>query len=159
MPPQLPNKDRTAWTASAGGSRAQRDRFIEATTTGGVRSGTGNSGTGANSRGDGGSVCSSGSGESIGTPKTSGNAQAATMPGNIWPLGSDLVGSAPGTAPGTAPKKALKGPILFERTREADGAPSPSGLRGRVLRPGVSPISNEVNVNISKVCSACAFSL
>lgn len=121
--------------------------------------GAGSSGGGASSRGDGGSVGSSGSGESIGTPKTSGHGQVAVMPGNIWPPGSDLAGPAPGSAPGTAPKKALNGPILFERTREADGAPSTPGLRGRVLRPGVSPMSNEGNVSISKVCSTCVFFL
>lgn len=153
MPPQLPNKKRTAWTANAGGSRGQRDRFLEATMVAGPRSGPGNSGGGPISRGDGGSVGSSGSGESIGTPKTSGHGQAAVMPGNIWPLGADVAEPAPGSAPGTAPKKALNGPILFERTREADGAPSTPGLRGRVLRPGVSPISNEGNVSISKVWS------
>lgn len=149
MQPQMSNKDRLAWMTSARGSRGQIDRFAEATMAG-VVSGVRNSAGGTSSRGGGGrlgSVSNSGSSESIGTPKTAGHAQVAVMPGSIWPPGSDL----DGPAPVTAPKKSPNGPILFERTREADGAPSPSGLRGRVLRPGVSPVSNEGNVSISTV--------
>lgn len=126
--------------------------------TAGAGSVVGNSGGGGtSSRGGGssvdsaGSLGSSGSGESIGMPPNSaGHTQLAMMTGNILTSGSDFFGPAPGTAP----KKALNGPILFERMREADGAPSPSVLRGRVLRAGASPVPNEGSVSISKVgCS------
>eukprot|EP00904_Undaria_pinnatifida_P000063 jgi/Undpi1/10057/HiC_scaffold_28.g12511.m1 len=161
MPPQLPNNDRTAWAASAGGSRGQRDRFLEATMTVGAGSITGNSGGGGGGGtssmegssivGSIGNVGSNGVGENVGMPrKSSSHTQLAMMDGNMFSPVSDFSGTAPGTAPRTAPKKALNGPILFERTREADGEPSPSVLRGRVLRPGVSPTPNEGNVSVSK---------
>lgn len=102
-----------------------------------------------------GNVGSNGVGENVGMPrKSSSHTQLAMMDGNMFSPVSDFSGTAPGTAPRTAPKKALNGPILFERTREADGEPSPSVLRGRVLRPGVSPTPNEGNVSVSKVCCA-----
>lgn len=135
-PPPLP-KASDNWYTGAGGLGASRDRVIEATTAGG--------GSDQGLLGDGGG--GAGGGGSIGTFKLPGRTQAVVTPGKIIPPAPE----GAGRAGGAVSSKGLQGPLLFEREEGAKGAPSATGLKGRVLRGGGATAATDGNVSVSKV--------